>query len=92
MSVVIMISLVMLTVSLGLSAYRAFVGPTVADRAVALDGAAVVAMALVVVGSMWIGSSIYLDYVLVLAILSFVSTVAIAKFIERGVIFERDSD
>lgn len=92
MSVVIMISLVMLTVSLGLSAYRAFVGPTVADRVVALDGAAVVAMALVVVGSMWIGSSIYLDYVLVLAILSFVSTVAIAKFIERGVIFERDSD
>lgn len=86
----IQIGLAGLSASLVLCAYRLVKGPTVADRVVALDAASVALMGLVVVGSMHLGETNYLDYALVLAVLSFVGTIAFARYIERGVIIERD--
>lgn len=84
--------LVVLSISMLLAAYRVVFGPTVPDRAVALDVITVNAVATIVVYSIRVGSLTYLDSVLVIAILSFLSTVAIAKFIVRGDIIDRDSD
>jgi multicomponent Na+:H+ antiporter subunit F len=78
--------------SLALCSYRVLKGPTVADRVVALDAASVMLMGLLVAGSMRLGETKYLDYALVLAMLSFVATIAFARYVERGVIIERDSD
>lgn len=72
-----------------LCAYRAVTGPTVEDRVVALDAANVMLMAILVAGSMLSESKAYLDYALVLAVLSLVATIAFGKYIERGVIIER---
>lgn len=79
-------------VALVLAAIQALRGPTVADRVVAVDTAAVVLMGILVTGSMWLRTTKYLAYVLVLAVISFVGTVAYAKYLERGVIIDRDSD
>lgn len=85
-------SLAGLSVSLLLCLYRALWGPTVADRVVAVDAASIVLMGLLVVGSMLLKEVHYLDYVLVLAVLSFVGTISFARYMERGVVIERDPD
>lgn len=86
------ISLAGLSAALVLCAYRALRGPSVADRVVAVDAASVMLIGLIVVGSIHLNETKYLDYVLVLAVLSFIGTVAYAKYIQRGVIIERDPD
>lgn len=71
---------------------RAVRGPSVADRVVAGDALSTLLMALIIASSIWLDEIFYLDYVLVLAVLSFVGTVAYSKYLQRGVIFERDVD
>jgi multicomponent Na+:H+ antiporter subunit F len=92
LSISIAISLVALAIALLLCAYRVLRGPSVADRVVALDAVAIILMGIIVVGSMQFRETGYLAYVLVLSVLSFVATVAFAKYIQRGVIIERDPD
>jgi multicomponent Na+:H+ antiporter subunit F len=81
-----------LSLSLMLVALRAIIGPTVADRVVAADALSTLLISLLIASSIWLQEVVYLDYVLVLAVLSFVGTVAYAKYLERGVIIERDVD
>lgn len=90
--IAVTIALIMQVVSLLLYAWRVLRGPTVADRVVATDAAAVVLISIIVTGSMWLRETKYLDYALVLAILSFVSTIGFARYLERGVLIGRDSD
>lgn len=92
MQAMIIISLVGLSTALVLSAYRVLVGPTMADRVAALDNITGVLVGLLVVASMYLGESHYLDYAVVAAVLGFTTTVALAKYLERGVLFERDLD
>jgi multicomponent Na+:H+ antiporter subunit F len=91
-TIVLYLSLFGLSTGLILCAVRVLQGPTVADRVVALDSASTLLIGILVVGSMLLGSGKYLTYALLLAVLSYVSTVAFAKYIERGVIIERDTD
>ena len=57
--------------------YRVFRGPTAADRICAMD-----ALALVLY-SLHTGRTIYLDIALVVALLGFVSTVFVGRYLER---------
>lgn len=90
--VVVFISLITMSMALVLCAYRVLKGPTVADRVVALDAVSSVVMGLLVLGSLRLRETKYLDYAIVLAVLSFVSTVAYARYIERGVIIDHDTE
>ncbi len=85
-------ALIVLAISLLLAIYRMIVGPTVADRAVALDSVTVHSVAAIVVYSVKVQSLAFLDSALVIAILSFLATVVIAKFIVKGVIIDRERD
>jgi multicomponent Na+:H+ antiporter subunit F len=69
--------------------YRMVKGPTIADRVVALDALGVALVSIVALLSMIIGTQFFLEIILLLSILSFIGTAAFAKFIERGVIFDR---
>lgn len=71
-----------------LSGYRVIVGPTTPDRVVALDtiGTNVVAVALVY--AMATGRGYFLDVSLVLAIIGFISTVTVARYVTEGDIVE----
>lgn len=62
--------------------YRLAKGPSVVDRAVAGDSIELLTDVALVLFSLWTGRGIYLDIALVTALLSFVGTVLISKYLE----------
>ena len=64
---------------------RMLKGPTTPDRAVALDTLSTVTVALLVLGSYIFKRYVYLDVSLVYAVLTFIGSVAIARFLEKGI-------
>jgi len=64
---------------------RMIKGPTAADRAVALDTVTTVTTSLLVVLGLFCRRYIYLDVALVYALLMFIGSVAIARFLEKGI-------
>ena len=64
---------------------RMLKGPTAADRAVALDTVTTVTVAFLVVLGYVFKRYVYLDVSLVYAVLMFVGSVAIARFLEKGI-------
>ncbi|MGE7623102.1 Na(+)/H(+) antiporter subunit F1 [Viridibacillus sp. NPDC096237] len=83
--------IVIVTLSMIGLVYRLVKGPSVPDRVIALDSIGVSIISLVGLFSIFIKTSFYLDIILLLAILSFIGTVAFSKFIEKGEIIERDN-
>lgn len=71
-----------------LSMVRVVLGPTQGDRILALDTMVINALGLVVVLGIHEGVQIYFEISLLIAMLGFVSTVALARFILRGDIIE----
>jgi multicomponent Na+:H+ antiporter subunit F len=63
---------------------RMLKGPTAPDRAVALDTAVTVTTALLVLIGFILQRQVYLDVSLVYAVLTFVGSVAIARYLEGG--------
>lgn len=59
-------------------------GPTAHDRVVALDNLATTVAALVGVYAIRLEQSILVDVLIVVALLGFISTVAFARYLERG--------
>lgn len=64
--------------------YRIVFGPTFPDRVVALDMLVIVLIALLTIFGMSENTAVYIDAVVTLAILSFVGTIALARYSERG--------
>lgn len=62
--------------------YRVFKGPTAADRMCAADSLDLVAATTLVLYSLYSGRSIYLDIAMVVALLGFVGTVFVARYLE----------
>ncbi|MCD6218955.1 cation:proton antiporter [Candidatus Calescamantes bacterium] len=60
-------------------------GPTSSDRAVALDTLSTVTTSLLVLLGYVFKRYIYLDVSLVYAVLTFIGSVAIARFLEKGI-------
>lgn len=71
-----------------LCAYRLMVGPSAQDRILALDTLWMCAMLLVLVLGILHGSQIYFEAALIIALVGFVSTVAMTKFLMRGEVIE----
>ena len=74
------IVLVVLAVAL---LYRIFRGPTAADRIAALDALDLILALALALYSLYTGRGIYLDIALVVALLGFVGTVFVGRYIER---------
>jgi len=70
--------------ALTMNLWRLWRGPSAADRILALDTLYINALALVVVYGMHVRSSTYLEAALLIAMLGFVGTVALCKFVLRG--------
>lgn len=62
---------------------RLIIGPTLVDRVVALDYLSIVAIATISLLSIHYHASLLLDVAIVLALLSFLATVAFARYIDR---------
>ena len=63
---------------------RLIKGPTTADRVVSFDASSAVVMSIVGVMSVIFNSVSYLDSIMLIAIISFVSSVSISRFIGEG--------
>lgn len=62
---------------------RLVVGPTLQDRVVALDLLGFVILGFIAANILRSGESIYLDVMLVVAIVLFLGTIAFARYLER---------
>jgi multicomponent K+:H+ antiporter subunit F len=78
----------MLVAAMGCYAYRLVRGPRAQDRVLCLDAMYVNAMLLVLTVGIRTGSAIYFEAALIIAVLGFVSSVALAKFLMRGEVIE----
>lgn len=79
---------VLLALAMACSSIRLFLGPRAQDRVVALDALYVNAMLLLLAFGIRTGSNLYFEIALVIALLGFVGTVALAKFLMRGEVIE----
>lgn len=75
-------ALILFGIALLLTLFRLIKGPTTADRVVTFDAASAILMSMVGLLSIVFGTFSFLDSILLIAIISFVSTVSISRFIE----------
>ncbi|MEL7941235.1 K+/H+ antiporter subunit F [Pseudomonas delhiensis] len=85
---VIPLCLALIALALLLTVARLVRGPNAADRILALDTLSVEAIALILLFGIWRGSGLYFEAALLIAVMGFVSTVALCKFLLRGDIIE----
>lgn len=78
----------MLVAAMGCAAFRVIRGPRAQDRVLGLDALYVAAMLLILTFGIRSASTIYFEAALVIALLAFVSTAALAKFLMRGEVIE----
>lgn len=88
MNTVTTIALGLLAIAFALCLYRVLSGPRTLDRVVALDASGVCGMGIIVILAVKYSEPFFLDVALIVAALSFVGTVSIAKFLMRGKIIE----
>ena len=77
-----------LTLALACASWRLFTGPRAQDRVLAFDALYVNGMLLLLVFGIRTGTALYFEMALVIALLGFVSTAALAKFLMRGEVIE----
>lgn len=85
---VLYLALGAVSLSMLLCGLRLIIGPAAQDRVLALDALWVCAMMLVLLLGIRLGEVLYFELAMLIALLSFVSTMALAKFLMRGEIIE----
>ena len=81
------VALILFGIAFIIGLFRLIKGPTTADRVVAFDAASAVIMCIVGVVSVIYDTDAYLDSIMLIAIISFVSSVSISRFIGGGRVF-----
>lgn len=82
------IALALLGLSLALALVRLMRGPDVTDRILALDTLYVNSAALLVLYGLRLGADRYYEAALLIAMLGFITTVVLSKFLMRGDVIE----
>lgn len=88
LTIALPIAFALLGAALVLNLWRALRGPELPDRIVALDTLYINTVALLMLDGIWLGSDIYFEAALLIAMLGFVGTVALCKHVLRGDIIE----
>jgi multicomponent K+:H+ antiporter subunit F len=79
---------VILAAAMVAAVYRLVLGPRAQDRILSLDAFYLSAMLMLIVFGIRLGTTIYFEISLIIALLGFVGTVALAKFLMRGEVIE----
>lgn len=82
------ITMGLFSLAMVLNLYRLLRGPGLPDRIIALDTLYINTIALLVLAGLWHGTTLYFEAAVVIAMLGFVSTIVLAKFVVRGDIVE----
>ncbi|MEK3734789.1 MULTISPECIES: Na(+)/H(+) antiporter subunit F1 [Paenibacillus] len=83
-------SLVVLSLAILGCLYRLIKGPSMNDRIIALDTIGILLLSMIAVLCMLFRTQVYFDIILLIGILTFIGTTALARYIERGDVIERD--
>lgn len=90
MSIIILkIALIIYTIAIAVVMIRIVKGPSLPDRVIAFDSISAMLMSFVGVLSIVMNTTYFFEAILIIGVVSFISTIATSRFIERGVIFER---
>ena len=84
----LIIAQVLLGLAMCCATYRLVAGPRAQDRILGLDTLYVNAMLMLVTFGIRTGSTLYFEAALIIGLLGFVATVALAKFLMRGEVIE----
>lgn len=66
--------------------YRAYVGPTVADRVVSINVVGTKTVAIITLITYIYHKEYFLDIALVYALIAFLATIGVAKYLQKGVL------
>ena len=78
------IAFIFLSLAFILAFYRFLTGPDLADRIVALDLIAMIIAGFIIVYMIYFDEPVYLDAVVIMALITFFGTVAFARYLEKG--------
>jgi multicomponent K+:H+ antiporter subunit F len=84
----LLVAQLFLAIAMGCAGFRLLIGPRAQDRILGLDTLYVNAMLLFLTFGIRTSSTLYFEIALVIALLGFVATVALAKFLLRGEVIE----
>lgn len=88
LTVALVIAQMALALAMAMAVARMMVGPRAQDRVLALDSLYVNCMLLLVTLGIRTGSAFFFEASLIIAMLGFVATVSLAKFLMRGEVIE----
>lgn len=87
-SIALPIAFILVAAAFALSIWRLLAGPDAPDRILALDTLYINAIALLVLLGIHLTSALYFEAALLIALMGFVGTVALCKYLLRGDIIE----
>lgn len=82
------IAIGMVAAALFLNVYRLITGPSIPDRILALDTLYINSIAILILLGIYLESTLYFEAALLIAVMGFVGTVALSKYLLRGDIIE----
>ena len=91
-NVILIVALVIVTLSMFGMLVRVIIGPSLADRVVALDAMCIQLMAIVALFSIFLGTKYMMVAILLIGILAFLGTAVFAKYMDKGKVIEHDNN
>ncbi|WP_150910044.1 K+/H+ antiporter subunit F [Marinobacter halotolerans] len=88
MTFALQITIGMVIIAAILNVYRLIKGPDAPDRVLALDTLYINTIGLIVLLGISLGTRMYLEGALLIAVMGFIGTVALAKYLKRGSVIE----
>jgi len=88
MTTALYLTIAMVIIAALLNVYRLIKGPDAPDRVLALDTLYINAIALIILLGITLSTRMYLEAALLIAVMGFVGTVAMAKYLKRGSVIE----
>ncbi|MDI5933812.1 K+/H+ antiporter subunit F [Halomonas kalidii] len=85
---VLPLALLLFSVSLVLNLYRLLRGPDLTDRILGLDTLSINAIAVIVLAGIYMDTTIIFEAAMLIALMGFVGTVAMTKYLVRGDVIE----
>ncbi len=88
MALAVTIAFVLVAAAVALSFWRLLIGPSAPDRILALDTLYINTIALLILLGLGLNSALYFEAALLIAVIGFVGTLALCKYLLRGDIIE----
>lgn len=85
-------SLFLIAISILAAVVRIVIGPSIPDKVLALDMLGINIISGVAIYSVLLKTRAFFEVILLIGILSFIGTIAFARFLERGVVIDKSAE